>query len=138
MNKNLIIIGVILCILLVVFGRDPGDEMKKAKLKAMEGKDPLIEAIKEHNSKGIGILKKKDGEEEEEDTTGALDNPREEVGGGVIAPAPPGSAPGEVYHYPSYLVKPNDPSRQKTGSAASTEPPEPEGYYPPPPLPDNR
>jgi len=50
MNMKLILIGAVFIVLLVAFGRNPVEEGRERRAKAMEGKDPLIHAIQEHNS----------------------------------------------------------------------------------------
>ncbi|MFW0776579.1 MAG: hypothetical protein ACN2B6_02530 [Rickettsiales bacterium] len=47
--KLVVIVGAVL-VLLVAFGRNPVEEGRDRRAKAMEGKNPLVHAIQEHNS----------------------------------------------------------------------------------------
>jgi len=47
MNMKLVIIGVVLVLLLVAFGRDPTEDKKRYREEKMGGKDPLVYSIEE-------------------------------------------------------------------------------------------
>lgn len=116
LNIKWIIIGVIFLILVVAFGRNPVQERREAREEAKKGKDMLVESINEHNSgrrttKLDALNFGGDGDSE----IGAKARSRR-----VVAPAAPG---GDVRR----PVRPADPA-DNTAS-------EPQGYYPPPPLP---
>jgi hypothetical protein len=115
MNIKWIIIGAVLVLLLVVFGRNPVSEHRKQKAEEMKGKDALVESIKEHNKKSI--------------FGGAM---------GDVPMAPQAVSPPRL-QYPSYMMKqpdvqPQTPTSQGA-SAKPAAPQQPESYYPPPPIP---
>lgn len=144
MNIKLLLIGVVVIILLVAFGRNPMEERRKEKAESMKGKDMLVESIKEHNSKRrMPKMGSNSG--------GMLGNRSSVNQGG--APARTRSSP----QYPSYLMKPdaaggssaygqnpftrlpssrNAPGDASTGDAQDQSTPQSSGYYPPPPLPE--
>jgi hypothetical protein len=51
MNPFVVILMAVFSILMVVFGHHPGRDAREKKLKALEGKDPLIVSIEEYNAK---------------------------------------------------------------------------------------
>jgi len=136
MNLKWIIIGVIFCIVLVLMGSNPIEERQKKEEAAMEGKDRLVESIKEHNAKKTGL-------------PGGMGASFMSSGSRADRPQAP-AAPARPSSYPSYMQ--NQGSTERTTSYPSatgtqpavpsggqaTAPKEPEGYYPPPPLPSTR
>lgn len=109
-----IIIFAFFCILMVALGRNPVEERMEARRQSMEGKDKLIESIKEHNSgkkksltSAFQFRKKDDSNKDAEDGTygGSLTSARPKMN----TPAPP--------------AKFDIPQADQ------------QGYYPPPPQP---
>ena len=91
--KWAVIIGV-LAILMIAMGRNPIDEARQERKKTMEGKDPLVSAIEEHNSgkNSVGFNPMPAGS--------ALPSPTEDRVYSPPAPATPQSAPHDDYYPP--------------------------------------
>lgn len=144
MNIKLLLVGVVVIVLLVAFGRNPMEERRKEKAESMKGKDMLVESIKEHNSKRrMPKMGSNSG--------GILGTRSSGSTGG--APARTRTSP----QYPSYLMKPDaadgsaaygqnpftraPSSRAASGGASASgaqdqNTPQSSSYYPPPPLPE--
>jgi hypothetical protein len=133
MNVKLMVIGGILLLLLIVLSPNPARDARREREKAMEGKDKLVESIKEHNSGKKRF------------TWSSLmgsDKTKTDV------PVSPGDAPAPASAKTNpFLQQGAGGSTAATGDAAPSsvrpaavvprapeKPPEPEGYYPPPPL----
>ena len=122
-NIKFILIGAVLVILLVVFGGnkhvDPAQRKRDAAIAA--GKDPLVEAIEEHNNPsghGLGALSSMLGRGSSSGLLGAQGS----SASGYNQQRPMGYNPNNANQqaYP-----------QQTGA------PPVDSYYPPPPLPAN-
>jgi len=106
MNPFILLIGVAIVVLMVLFGRNPIEELREQRAKGMTG-DPLVDAIKEHN-----------------------DQSHTNIFGGQGGGLPNGS-PGFSTTMPNTALNPMGqqpappPSNPNTGQ---------DNYYPPPPL----
>lgn len=118
--KHWIIIG-IFAILMVGMGRNPVEEAREAKQEKLQGKDPLIHAIQEHNRKSGAFT----WQSSPSHTTGYSTN------------TGTGSTGASTYQYPRYMMPPERqyPRPRKTQQQAPTNQQAPTGnsYYPPPP-----
>lgn len=122
-NLKWIVIGAIILVLFVVFGRSPTQERYKAYEAARAGKDPLMLAIQEHNSKKTQLF---GGEKKAAPTN---------VQGALGTPYPVDAKPPQQ-ELPHYLMKPPvNPFQDNYGTKSAPKPPAQNGYYPPPPLP---
>jgi hypothetical protein len=119
-NMKWLIIGGILVVLLIAFGKNPVAESRKRYEMSKQGKDPLIQSIEEYNS-GKGS-KGSFGSRRGGDTTY---NP------GATYPPNPAANPG----IPSYMQRNDSPhiTNPYQQPAQPQQPPVPDSYYPPPP-----
>ncbi|MDE3015668.1 MAG: hypothetical protein KGI29_01935 [Pseudomonadota bacterium] len=125
MNPVVIIVAVLLIVLMVAFGHNPIEDAREDRAAALAGKDPLIEAIDEHNKLQGGV-------------PAMLNNP----GYSTVNPYVNQANPGVADHagLPVYLQQ----GRQNPYARANpyhssrpmpaSPPPAQNGYYPPPPL----
>lgn len=120
MKPIVIVIAILFVILMVAFGRNPVEEAREERAKALVGKDPLINAIEEHNKKAGGIT-----------GFGAM---------GEGAPSmptyqnPQGSMPTQPYtgqppNYPGYMMKDGQPRNYQQPQTPAA--PSQDNYYPP-------
>lgn len=133
-NIKWVVIGVIFMIVLVMFGRNPGEESRKRKEEAAKDPNALIHAIEKHNTKGrmpqVG------------DSMSNILNFGDKK-------APPAPLPGTPYpqdntamppqHAPNYNRMQNTYRRPgnaypnaQNPSPGNTEPKGDDSYYPPP------
>lgn len=120
-NPKWLIIGGILILLLVAFGRNPVSEAHKRLELSKKGKDPLIEAIQEHNAKN---------------STGTMSSLRE----GSISPPPVPTYSGNS-NIPSYMMRspqeftqPGYPANPyQAPNTQQPAAPNADSYYPPAP-----
>jgi hypothetical protein len=127
MNVKYIIIGAVLVMLLVAFGRNPIEERRQERLESKKGKDPLMEAINEHNAKpGLGAS-------------------RSRYRSGDFSEQQPvdGSQPMPGYMYnngaspisPNYRIQNRNRAIEQGGINTQPGQPPQNSYYPPPPRP---
>ncbi len=129
MNPIVVIIAVLFCILMVAFGNNPIEEAKEEYAKKMEGKDPLIHAIEEHNKAtqfqdfGVGdALNTVPGSQRtytySPNNTGYQD--------------PTGAPP----NYPGYMMRDGQPQNYQQPQLVPSQPAQQpqNNYYPPPPT----
>jgi hypothetical protein len=124
MNMKWVIIGAILVVLLVAFGRNPVEEKRERAEREMQGKDPLIHAIEEHNKKG--------GTHSSFGGGGAI---RPGMGSPQAIGTPSGLAnPTPQNPYFDYRANPATPPTPAAPAARPAMPAQPQGggYYPPP------
>ena len=119
-DKKWLIIGGILIVLLVAFGRNPVQEAAKRAELARKGKDPLVEAINEHNTKrGLS------GGMRNGLPPGATRLP-------VQVPAADGSAPSYMMRSTQEYIPPGGYPKNNSLYPQADQPQQPPSYYPPP------
>lgn len=129
MNPILIIVLALFVVLMVAFGRNPVEEAHEKRAAALAGKDPLIEAIEEHNKlQGGGTVMQN-----------TPYNPGYNQGYNQINTGMPNNN-----GFPSYLQQRGgnpyanaNPYRTQQMPVTATPAPDQNSYYPPPPLPAN-
>lgn len=130
MNPIVVIVAIVIAILMVAFGRNPIENAREEKAKMLEGKDPLIHAIEEHNKAKAGF-------------TGGFGSMMGETPNYPTQQQQPAFQGQPVYqgqpttaqppNYPGYMMPDGQPRNyQQQQIQQPQEPANPNSYYPPP------
>ncbi len=127
-QNKFVLIGIVLVVLMVAFGRNPVEEAKQDREAALRGRDPLVAAIEEHNAKGRNRTWR--GMDFGAGGTSGAQSPSHTRGnmgaGGIYQP------PANASMYPNRETNLAPPGTALPAPAPGAQ----QDYYPPPPLPE--